>query len=902
METLDPNWQLLGEEGENEHFRLNINQALLESDRETEVPSRTPGPPLVTNLVGREHLPMNVKRISLAEMQRIDPSYRKREPPRNLKSDEIEELLAQVPPIQSIVKEVSEMVTGQLLALYRRRMHEPNFMLSKSQEGVARYIDRQNKLTESSRSETGDMMGMKGVFSESSAVTQATMKVKKKVNLGGAGLKGGINNMKSLLHAQETPQEMNMSIHFREKVTRRQVIDLNAQLAGVTVGQLMDRENIRISKISRGNYKASKTDDTPIGPSRREVDNLSYNIAHDIYTASGTSKRSLNYENNFLRIALNRDKLYMHRLTPYKIAALLRSHEEIDRSVRIIPSSFADAFLDVFTTSDTKSVDQQIVDLYYIALEKIRSVTAQGIPKIERIDHKIVEYHQFFKVVRQPFPGELKFEFKQKIVILEYDLMTMANHNYPDTKFIEDSLIKAGIKIIERLYMPHTGRLYAYVISPIRTKVGPVGLRAKVVAINEKYGELFSFLTPDRLTYLKKRGYEGDKIEQALIAGGIVIKEAILDDGKVAGYLLADMWNNNLRDALMELDSIDREYVYAISEGSDMAEICTYSWVDTSRLTTNSVPIMARYFGIEAARNYFIYDYIANKVAVDALAQPRFTFIVADDMTFWGRPYGITFHENTKKKDNDYISLSTIGHPNQIYATYASRNGVSLMSTNAASMTATGEIFAGSNTLGVIGPTPEDIVRKLKATRTKKIITHRGLLSATRQRTERIMSEQAERFVDPVLTRRVIIPNILPTPDVTPLPLIRETLPGKQARLASSYVRSPITESLIDGLTVPARNIDSARQELISGFMVTQQECLDLLEIENKMQNPVDLFSIILRHSGGQQPARNKRQFEDYLAVQIAEDEEEDIENFIDPFQRTFRFVPKANNIVEMVI
>jgi hypothetical protein len=818
----------------------------------------------------KEKEKIKAKFLPVDEMKKINPNYVPRVPPRRITGEDANQLLKTFPPILSVSEEASRVATSQYKDFYFERMVQEEFALEPSEEAFDLFVKLQNAHATQAQPKDGRMMGNIAAFGESCANTQATLKTKKKTGASlSTALKGGLQNIKSLLHAQDSPAEKTMTIHFNEKVTKRQIIDLEAQLVGTTLADLIDREHTVISKLSK-EYETNGSDLLP------------RNIAHDVYLPKS---RSVNLDNPCIRLALKKDEMFSRQLTPWKIAKIATSHAEIDRLVRLIPSSFNDAFIDIFTTTEVDTQEDEEdgpndvtqlleVELYYNILEKLRSVTLQGIPEIKRISPKSVGYHQLFRGVRPPKRTE------QAERILEYDLTICANNNYPDPGFVEDSLRKAGIKIKEKFYREFTGRLYGYSIGNLprvgvnvtKERLGPLAFDFEIYKTKE--GILLVRSEPTDLTeFFEQNQYE-------------IIRET------EEGYLVRPPRCRTLRDAFFELDLVDREYVYAVTDGSNMEKVVLYPWVDTSRLTTNSIPEMFRYFGIEVARNYFIYDYIANKEAVNANARSAYTYIIADDMTYWGEPLGTTFHENAKKKDNDFITLSTISHPNQVYASYAKKSGVASITSNPVSVTATGEIFAGTNMPGILRPTKESVLKRLRDAKEKKIVVRRNVAQVVRNRVEEILLENVDKLQTMPSQKSIVLPSLLPSPEVEIVPVkIDRTGSTNQKEYSIDFVVSNYTRDLVEGTEAPARDVDTEKTEKISLSIIQEQDCIFLLNQKRKMTTVVRL------------PVVKKRptlEFTDYLDEDDEEQEEEF--EFFGTLKAQTRYVPSAGIETELII
>jgi hypothetical protein len=821
-----------------------------------------------------------IKFVSLQEMMRIDPNYKPREgPPKRPSLGQIQALLDSMQEIQSVAKESSAIVTEQLRLLFLRRMLERDFVLENSEVVYETYKARQDRLFQTASCKDGTMLGQLAASAESCATTQATLKTKKSVSSSASILlQGALPHLTSLLHAQEQPKDMNMSVHFRYKVTKRQVIDLTETFVSVTLRDLIDKERTTIALLST-KYELDKDDD-----------NLPFNVCYDVYRGTNPSQRQPNHKPYYLRIAFDKSKLYAHQLTPYKIASIIREHKLLAQFWRIIPSGFSDAFIDIYSTSRDTTIEAQKTDLYYNVYESLKAIILQGIPEIEALAPGYVSYHTLFKDIRKlqrwdrltEEQTQTYFSEKERPHVLEYDLMTMANHNYPSYRMIEDSLEKAGVKILDRLYKKYTNRLYGYIIEfPIMMNAAVLNSRL------QKLEEESWYSVEDNIIILNLE--EGRYTEETITALAGKLDSAGFDweyleeNDTVVGYQIKPV-EVTLEQALKSLDPIDSEYVYAVLKGSNMEKIMQHPWVDTSRIATNSIPIMQRYFGIEVARSYFIYDYIANKNAVDAISQSRYTFIIADDMTYWGEPFGISFHGNAKKKDSDFVKLSTFSRPQAVFARAAAQRQTALVTSISASILTSGEIFAGTNAPTVLHPSVDKMRARIEAIKGKT-----ALMSVSNQVNKRLakpLTLEELELAQSQSIRDTISPTILP--EKIPKLVIGEGVARESKPYYTSFVTPVALKDVLEDTSIVMRV--AQLDEKISGSIVTKTECLELLSIKRK-QMTYDAIKALAPASDAYVEI-----YRDYLVPRVDEDTEfEEVEPFVETNRR---FIPDPNSTV----
>lgn len=101
------------------------------------------------------------------------------------------------------------------------------------------------------------------------------------------------------------------------------------------------------------------------------------------------------------------------------------------------------------------------------------------------------------------------------------------------------------------------------------------------------------------------------------------------------------------------------EYVYADSDGSNLLDLLAHHDVDPTRTISNNMHEIARVLGIEATRNFFIYDFNNVIQNAESYVNYRHIALLADFITGRGRPLGITFFGISRQRAG-HLTLATI--------------------------------------------------------------------------------------------------------------------------------------------------------------------------------------------------------------------------------------------------
>lgn len=82
--------------------------------------------------------------------------------------------------------------------------------------------------------------------------------------------------------------------------------------------------------------------------------------------------------------------------------------------------------------------------------------------------------------------------------------------------------------------------------------------------------------------------------------------------------------------------------IHADSTGSNFTELLSFPGVDNTRTICNNVHVLNAALGIEAARNFFIREFI-DVISFETYINPRHIVLLVDYMTSLGKVYGVTF-------------------------------------------------------------------------------------------------------------------------------------------------------------------------------------------------------------------------------------------------------------------
>lgn len=184
-------------------------------------------------------------------------------------------------------------------------------------------------------------------------------------------------------------------------------------------------------------------------------------------------------------------------------------------------------------------------------------------------------------------------------------------------------------------------------------------------------------------------------------------------------------------------------YHYALLRGTNLSAICRIPWVDSSRVTCNSLPKMRNVFGIEACASYNLFALYNNmKEANVADIQSRFLIMIVKDACRTGYPYGTSYFNN-RNKGTDFVSSIAIGYSKDEMKRAAFRGGRVGPTTHTQTTITTGTILTGKASLPVIDLKKENVLKAIQAGK-KTSFTPIDLAVAIVEEEEFKLEEEAE--------------------------------------------------------------------------------------------------------------------------------------------------------------
>jgi hypothetical protein len=90
------------------------------------------------------------------------------------------------------------------------------------------------------------------------------------------------------------------------------------------------------------------------------------------------------------------------------------------------------------------------------------------------------------------------------------------------------------------------------------------------------------------------------------------------------------------------------DYTYAITVGSNLRNITRFPWVDGRRTITNDIHEISQFYGVEAARSYFIYELLEILASIASLSPHNLT-LMADIIFSRGLGIGVKFTGESKR-------------------------------------------------------------------------------------------------------------------------------------------------------------------------------------------------------------------------------------------------------------
>lgn len=240
--------------------------------------------------------------------------------------------------------------------------------------------------------EDGKAVGYLGATSIVSAITQSTMKTFSLKSGSSVAVEGGILGLITLVWARlNRRHDAKMIIHFNTFVTFNDVIDMRALIVEMRVNQILIPDRYEIKRLS-GNQGQI------VG------DTLERFWWHDAQMSNPVKRlfENMNGNTHVLRLYLNKEVMFAHKITPEKVASAIEKTKGRDGSIYVIYSPFSYGIIDVIISPESnfnmpEIESEQISLLKQTVYDKLHEVIIQGISGISSLSPKTYKLTQIIQ-------------------------------------------------------------------------------------------------------------------------------------------------------------------------------------------------------------------------------------------------------------------------------------------------------------------------------------------------------------------------------------------------------------------------------------------------------------------------------------------------------------------------
>ena len=522
----------------------------------------------------------------------------------------------------------------------------------------------------------------------------------------GSGLKG----MENILYAIKERKDRKCVIHFKFPVSKYDVLDLVPLVVDICLEDIIKDEPEYLDYAT---------------PEQREEVRKWWHWAYEQVNGQLPTPYYV------LRIRLNLDTIYMHRLTLERVAKFISENSDVAAVYSPLSESTIDLFYPKLKfggggTAHTPS--SQLAYLQYKLLPSISKLRIKGVPGIKSIhansvsvvnlmnDDRRISRHEIEKYRLMDRIGEIgpqhgaKESRHQHFWRVEINMGVMRGTGAPFNSLVR-LLQLSGVIIVN-------SKRNNYREWPLN---GDLAIAPELQGRNNAghYTELWCHIPGDdhRVTptqhltswinHMKGEGYSR-LLEEAEAA------KPLQDRGELDQKWLDDF---NMRwDAMTAL--IDEvvmlsTYTYATTEGTNLPELFKFPWVDTLRSYSNDAYEINALFGCEVARSYMAHELTQVLASSGISINSRHITLILDFMFTRGFPLGVRSSAAMTRSSRNFLSNSTSDRTFGIYVGASLHQLKEVMGSVPASLMV-GELpRIGSNAFHHF-PTPEDVAKEVQ--------------------------------------------------------------------------------------------------------------------------------------------------------------------------------------------
>lgn len=518
--------------------------------------------------------------------------------PRLLTSEELDYILGGLPRVMSAADDVGESIHQALTEKIRSLAAS----IKLTPLAIEEFRTDMIRLYEKSRVQPGEPVGTRTAESIGGPVTQLALNT---FHSSGSSknVSSGIEAMRELLNAHKKRKLPSMSVHFTNKrLTYDEVYRKRSDFVNISVGDIVADYTLDMVQMVPQEWW------------------------HQAYL--DLNQKQIPRTSWVLRLQLNVNAMYAYRITMEDVARALEL--DIPPAAVAVCSPMHLGIIDVYPVEELisealqKDVKQPIPHdqagmtfLNLIVLPHLDDITIKGI-----------------KGIKGFFPVEIPV---WSIVRDERPVYTAAQIAEQTDPTVRATMSRAWYLIYNKFRQAATGltsESLRYLCEAAGMTVAQESEAYLVVIMPEVEAELLAAeatLAPKERVDLRRPG----KYVQRRLKFDEAASDADYQQRKAEGVAHPARLRTALQDA--------SGYVYADTNGTNLLEALQRDDVDTTRTVTNDFHEMAAVFGIKAARNSMIREFIDVIAQEGSYINPRHIFLLIDYMTSRGEILAITF-------------------------------------------------------------------------------------------------------------------------------------------------------------------------------------------------------------------------------------------------------------------
>ena len=532
--------------------------------------------------------------------------------PRKLTNNEIEEIVNNLPEINSNIIEVKENITNQFRKLIRYQLEEIEIVpIGIKDLKTAIY----NKFL-TSFSEIGAAVGLMASESFGEPITQGTLNSHR--NAG--GLKEdirGVDIFLSLVQASKNPKAISTNIVFKNKhLDSDQIFDLRKNISESSIGSLLKDSNDSVVQ--------------DLYTSIIEETQWWYNLFEDIYGKIKTSK-------HMLRLYISKYEMLVRNITLSEICDSIYSSlsEKYNNALFCVYSPDYLGIIDIYTNDDLL--------INRIGNAKLSSEIGMffiGIILIPKLDSIIVKGIKNIQVL---YPISIQI---WSLVIKEEKLSINEVHS-SNENILNDYKVIWKI-ILNKSLMNRYGLDKSFVID-LLNEIDFIEIDIKILYKGK-------YINSSKIkNIILTANKDSDRKPSYFINKNIETLEEIKE--KLEEQRQKDISDENkYKYTLSKFDKVSK-FWYAETSGSNLIFLSAHPLVDINHTISNDINEIYKMFGIEITRNFIILRLLEIIDFTDSYVNFRHISLLADYMTRNGVITKIT--GSSSKKEVGFLSAAT---------------------------------------------------------------------------------------------------------------------------------------------------------------------------------------------------------------------------------------------------